>query len=655
MDSRRLLTAILLSFIIWIILVKFFPMTPPPETTPPATTAPTTTGVAATTQETSAGISLVGDKTPNDNITLGSTDKSTGYRMRAVFTNEGASLASLRLSEFLESLTDSKSGYGLIEPVTYASDGTQYSLTTEKLTLRDDQGRTFVVDLRNARWFHSVESAGETARVRFWIDIQHEGKPLARLTKAFGLKKNSYDVAMDITLENQSGQPLEAVVRQEGTIGIRKEDPQREDRKIYAGTMVSGREGVQIDGVVRDALLKAPDRTQRIGAVDEQPVWAGETNKYFVAILSAVDPSGKLSGQWIESVNARTFSVEPLLGQDLTTVWVTKPIKLPPAKPVTLDFSLYAGPKDAHVFSQPPYASRNFNGIFSAESSWCTMQWLADLMAWILNKLYLVTRNYGLAIIALVIIVRVILHPVSKSSMVNMTKMQRDMQRLQPKMNALKEKYKNNREALNKATMELYKQEGINPAGQMLGCLPMMLQLPIWVALWSAINNTFALRLQPFFLWIKDLSGPDALITFSNPNGYTIPLLGGLMGPIHGLNVLPLLLIVSMLVQQKFSPQQAPSPDADPAQQRQQKFILYFMSVFMGLIFYNAPSGLNLYILTSTFLGVFENKLIRRHLDQEQKNPPAKKTGPSRWERFQKKMESLAKEYELDKSKRKKK
>jgi len=226
------------------------------------------------------------------------------------------------------------------------------------------------------------------------------------------------------------------------------------------------------------------------------------------------------------------------------------------------------------------------------------MQWLANVMTWLLEKLFLITHNYGLAIILIVIIVRVLMHPVSKSSQVNMMRMQRDMKRLQPKMNAIKEKFKNNREAQNKAVMELYKSEGINPAGQMLGCLPLFLQMPIWIALWTALNNSISLRFQPFFFWIKNLAGPDALMHFSAP--IPIPLLSSLMGPIHELNVLPVLVMGAMLLQQMFSPQSAPTPDADPAQVKQQKIMMYLMTVFMGLIFYNAPSGLNLYILTST-------------------------------------------------------
>jgi len=247
------------------------------------------------------------------------------------------------------------------------------------------------------------------------------------------------------------------------------------------------------------------------------------------------------------------------------------------------------------------------------------------------------------------VLVRVCLHPVTKSSQMSMMRMQRDMQKLQPKLAALKTKYKDDREGLNKATMELYKAEGFNPAGQMMGCLPMFIQMPLWVALWTALNNSFELRHQPFFLWIKDLAAPDALVHFAH--AYTIPIISAMIGPVHSLNVLPLIMVVSMILQQKFSPQSAPA-DADPAQAKQQKFMFYFMGIFFGLLFYNAPSGLSLYILTSNFIGIFETRRIRRHLEEEAKNPPkAKKATPNWLAKMRDRMEKIAKEYEAEKEK----
>ncbi|MFA5864659.1 MAG: membrane protein insertase YidC [Phycisphaerae bacterium] len=665
MESRRLITAIMLALLFWIVLqqfsAKFWPA--PPKTEVPATTSGPTTQEASTqmartpkTQPASTqAVFLDQDKSRNDNITIGNSVKGNGYKMRTTFSNFGASLKTAQLSDYAESVSDAKQGYRLISPVEYPS-GERYSLSTEKLILMDDKGNElFTVGLDDTKWFYKVAHNADGQQVRFWIDIDRKGQKLMRVGKTFELKKGTLDLKFNIELENLSGENLKAVIRQEGLVGIRKEDPRSEDRKVYAGLRRSGRDGIQATSALRSDLLKLADQMRRMGAVDEQAVWAGQTNKYFAALMAAVDDQGKISGKLIDYVDAKTYSSEPDLGvpdlgKDLSTIWVSKPISVGPQKKADMNFDLYLGPKSHTFFSQGKYLERNYSLTF--DSSWCTMQWLADFMAWLLNKLFLVTRNYGIAIILLVVIVRVVLHPVSKSSQVNMMRSQRQMQKLHPKISALKEKYKNNKEGLNKATMELYKAEGVNPAGQILGCLPMMLQMPIWIALWTALNNTFELRHQPFFFWIRDLAGSDALIHFSQ--SYKIPLLSGMIGDVQDLNVLPVLVLLAFIVQQVFSPQTAPNPDADPSQAKQQKFMMYFMSIFMGLIFYNAPSGLNLYILTSSLLGVVENKRIRQHLEDEQNRPPdPKKKNGSWFDKIQKKMEQLAQQWEDQKTAKK--
>jgi len=657
MESRRLVTTILLAFLIWIGLQQLGHYFAPKQTTPTAT-APATQGAgtqpsgAATAPTTQQDVSPVQDKVRNDTIAIGSGKKGSDYRMEAVFSNFGGTLTTLRLNEFSESVKDRNHGYSLISPVDY-SFGTQYSLGTEKLFLTTANNQKYTIDLEKVNWFHQVQTVNGDQQVKFWIDIAKEGKNLLRVVKTYTLPKNGYDLSMAITLENLTDQNLNAVLHQEGLVGIRQEDPRSEDRKVLGGTVAPGKTEVHVIATDRAKILKEPDQTKKIGAVDEQPVWTGQTNKYFAALLASVDKEGKISGSNIESIVAKTYSTVPEMGQDITSLWTTKTISLNPKAQTTLNFEIYFGPKSENIFTQPKYEARNYNRIITLETSFCTMQWLADFMTWLLNHLYLITRNYGLAIILMVIIVRVILHPVTKSSQISMMRMQRDMQRLQPKMAAIKQKYKDNREALNKATMELYKEEGINPAAQMMGCLPLMLQMPIWVALWTALNNAFNLRHQPFFLWIKDLAGPDALVHLSQ-TGIHIPLISGMIGPIHELNILPLLVFASFILQQMFNPQAAPSPDADPAQVKQQKIMMYVMSVFMGLLFYNAPSGLNLYILTSTALGVVESKRIRQHLEAEKNLPPDKrKKSAGWWESLQKKAESLAAEYEKTKKEKK--
>jgi YidC/Oxa1 family membrane protein insertase len=145
----------------------------------------------------------------------------------------------------------------------------------------------------------------------------------------------------------------------------------------------------------------------------------------------------------------------------------------------------------------------------------------------------------------------------------------------------------------------LYKKEKVNPLG---GCLPLLLQMPIFIALYGVLSKHFALRGAPFMLWINDLSQPDAL--FMLPEW--VPHFGG--GPF---NLLPVLMIAAMFIQQRLS-----SKSGDPQQEQTQKMMMWMMPLMFGFFFYGMPSGLVLYFMTSTAIGAAETKWIRSHLDQ---------------------------------------
>jgi YidC/Oxa1 family membrane protein insertase len=175
-------------------------------------------------------------------------------------------------------------------------------------------------------------------------------------------------------------------------------------------------------------------------------------------------------------------------------------------------------------------------------------------------------------------------------------------------MERLKKKYGDDKEAIAKAQMELYKEMGFTPV---LGCLPMFLQMPIFISLWQALQSTFELRHAPFLwgmTWIKDLSQPDRLISF----GHSIPLVFGMH--IDAINVLPVLVAVVSWLNMKYTPR---PPAATPEAEQQQK-MMQWMTLVFPLMFYGFPSGLNLYYLTSTSLGIWEGKRIRQHIKEHE-------------------------------------
>jgi YidC/Oxa1 family membrane protein insertase len=185
------------------------------------------------------------------------------------------------------------------------------------------------------------------------------------------------------------------------------------------------------------------------------------------------------------------------------------------------------------------------------------------------------------------------------------------MSKLAPKAEEIKQKYADNKAEMQKHMTQLYKEDVAAP---IMGCLPMLLQMPIWIALYSAIYAGIEFRGAKFLpFWITDLSSVDALFYFP-ATVETIPFIGSFIGTTF--NLLPILLAVAMVAQQKLTP--APSAAANPQAAQQQKMMMWMMPVMMLLFLYRAPSGLNLYIMSSTFAGVVEQYVIKKHIQEKE-------------------------------------
>jgi YidC/Oxa1 family membrane protein insertase len=207
--------------------------------------------------------------------------------------------------------------------------------------------------------------------------------------------------------------------------------------------------------------------------------------------------------------------------------------------------------------------------------------------------LYRFIPNYGFVIIIFSILIKLILHPLTKKSYQSMS----EMQFLQPKMTELREKYKEEPQRLNKEMMKLYKEHGVNPLG---GCLPMLLQMPVLFSLFIVFRSTIQLRNEPFIGWIDDLSAPDTLHL-----GFQLPFIG------DSIHILPILMGITMIWQSKISM-------TDP----KQKFMIYFMPVFLIFIFYSLPSGLNLYYAVFNILSMLQTRMIKKRMHPEGEPKP---------------------------------
>ena len=292
--------------------------------------------------------------------------------------------------------------------------------------------------------------------------------------------------------------------------------------------------------------------------------WAGYTDSYFITtVMPETEAPLTLTVQGSDAAS------RSILSQGLET--------LQPNSSTSYDYTLYMEPKKFTTLQ-----NLGHNLAHAVDYGWLDL--IAKPMLWLLNFFYSFTKNYGIAIILLTIVIKLAFWPITQKGMKSM----KNMQKLQPKIAKLREKFKDDPAKMNQEMMGLYKTYKINPLG---GCLPMLIQIPFFFALYRVLMAAIELRHAPFMLWINDLSMPDRLWL-----GFDIPFL-------HGLPVLTLLMGGSMYLQQKMTP-----TVADPTQAR----IMQFLPVIFTFMFLNFASGLVLYWFVNNLLSMLQQYLINR-------------------------------------------
>lgn len=309
-----------------------------------------------------------------------------------------------------------------------------------------------------------------------------------------------------------------------------------------------------------------------------QTDWAAIRTKYFLASIIPQQPQAidnvELSGYGFERNDVVTKVFSTSLGVKLPTQLAT----------VHADtFTVYLGPIDYEVLKK---YDKNLETLVMSRGYEEYLRPISIPVLLALKYLHMFIPNYGFVIIVFSILVKLILHPLTKKSYQSMS----EMQYVQPQMAELREKYKGDPQRLNKEMMRLYKEHKINPLG---GCLPTLLQMPLLFALFIVFRSTIQLRGEPFILWITDLSLPDTLLTFD----FSIPFLGS------SLHVLPFLMGATSIWQSKMTM-------TDP----KQKMMIYFMPIFLIFIFYSFPSGLNLYYAIFNVLSMVQTRMIKKKM-----------------------------------------
>jgi len=359
----------------------------------------------------------------------------------------------------------------------------------------------------------------------------------------------------------------------------------------------------------------------RLKRDDCRYLWAAVTNKYFAAIVVPIAEEGKEFCNWLGNKYGQYYNPDrdekgktgdETIGMEMKITPVTLGARGAENSSKNYSFNLYLGPKDKKLFDNDDYYKKlGFFHSIDFMACCCPkgiIQPLAFFIMWLMNALFAYIPNYGIVIIILVFIVRSLLHPLTKAGQVRMNKFTKVLS--SPEVQEIKKKYAKNRLEMQKHISEFQKQRGVSPIDMFLGMMPTMAQMPLWIALWTSVNSSINLRGAPFLpFWITDLSIPDALISWPT---VTVPFLGW---QISSFNLLPILMGVAFYLQQKMMPQQAA---ATPEQQQQQKMMKIMMLVMFPVLLYNAPSGVSLYIMASSFAGAIEQYIIRKHIREKE-------------------------------------
>lgn len=369
-------------------------------------------------------------------------------------------------------------------------------------------------------------------------------------TYTFGEKR--FSIEQNVFIENVSEQPITLSIETASALSYFPDD--KFDRAF-------------VDGVIKsyDKYVNAKMKNiQKDGfSYDEYIDWVAIERKYFAVITQ---PAYEIDAVRIISQN----------NDKLISYIQSKQFDIAPGAIIEHSTLFYTGPKLDSALSS---YDAGYEGILYRGF----LAWLKKLTLVLLNFFYGFFHNYGYSIIALTVLVKIVLTPLTHKSFQSMRK----MQELQPHMKALQEKHKDNPQQLNKEVMELYKKHKANPLG---GCLPMLLQIPIFIALYRTLSQAVELRGAPFIFWITDLSAPDRM--FENPFGLPFDI-----------NLLPILMIASMVVQQKMTPTTV---------SKEQELTMMIMPLVFGLLFYNLPSGLVLYWFVSNILTIAHQGLLRK-------------------------------------------
>jgi len=403
--------------------------------------------------------------------------------------------------------------------------------------------------------------------------VQRAANGAGVLTRILRLDPEGYGFDLELSFESRRQDPVEAEFEVFWPVYV-SDRPDFRELSLLAFGREGGVHRELVSGVGQPGFFGRFSGEPATGVEDVEGLarWAGFDIRYFTGVV--VGPGEQ------DALRVRFEALES--GQSAQARITLPSVAVGSGGNAEKTLRGFFGPKQPQAL-----ASAGAGLEHTINRGWSWLEPLTRLFEIALVKLYVVIPNYGLAIIVLTILVRIVVSPL----MVRQMRSAEKMRAVQPRVKALQEKYKDDRQKQSEEMMKLWREEGINPLG---GCLPVLFQFPVLIGLFYALQSSFALRHAPFMLWIDDLSQPATLF-----------VLPGVDFPIR---VLPIVMAGSMFVQQKMTP----TTGMDPAQAR---MMLIMMPAMMLLISYTFPSGLVLYWTVSNLLGIGHQYWIRSKME----------------------------------------
>jgi YidC/Oxa1 family membrane protein insertase len=466
---------------------------------------------------------------------------------RAIFTNVGPAIKSFELKKYRQTIDPDSP---MIELVSLEKDmGDFLHIGFDNPSANQKEKIVYQADHQSIRVgpespYKDLVFRSETSN---GLSIKH----------AYRFYPGEYRIDLVIDVVSQSPDPISGTF-----VANIKSLPPKKKKSYYSYVGLA----LLLDDKLKEVKIeKTTEQEEMLGRID----WIAYENDFFI---SAIIPGKKSKG---------VFKGRLLPSGVLSGTYITPPVSLKPSEQVSFPYTLYFGPRELGMLKQVGEKLDR-----AVDFGWTDI--IAKPLLYLLRFFNQYIHNYGVSIILLTILIKILFWPLTHKSYKSM----KEMQKLQPRMAKLREKYKNDKQKLNAEMMALYKTYKVNPMG---GCLPMIIQIPVFFALFRILGNAIELRHAPFILWINDLSAPDRLFSFP----FSIPF----MSPPYGIPVLTLLMGASMFLQQKMTP-----TPGDPTQAK----VMMFLPIIFTFMFINFPSGLVLYWFVNNILSIGQQYRIQR-------------------------------------------